>query len=77
MADDSTDSAVKEQCGVYIICTKFLSLQRIVGHPDAENELCKFYIVTFLKNVITICYFVFELREFNLKKEEKMNNVHM
>ena len=45
MADDSTDSAVKEQCGVYArfihiketICTKFLSLQRIVGHPDAEN----------------------------------------
>ena len=46
MADDSTDSAVQEQCGVYarfidiekeIVCTKFLSLERIVGHPDAEN----------------------------------------
>ena len=56
MADDSTDSAVKEQCGVYIICSKFLSLQRIVGHPDAENELCKFYIVTFLK--ISLLYVI-------------------
>lgn len=45
MADNSTDSAVKEQCGVYarfidiekeIICTKFSSLQQSVGHPDAD-----------------------------------------
>ena len=46
MADDSTDSAVQEQCGVYarfidlehqIISTRFLSFWRLVGHPDAEN----------------------------------------
>ena len=46
MADDSTDSAVQEQCGVYArfidlehqtISTRFLSFWRLVGHPDAEN----------------------------------------
>ena len=46
MADDSTDSSVCEQCGVYArfvdmqersITTRFLSLQQIQGHPNAEN----------------------------------------
>ena len=46
MADDSTYSSVCEQCGVYArfvdmqersITTRFLSLQQIQGHPNAEN----------------------------------------
>ena len=46
MADDSTDSAVQEQCGVYArfidlenqtISTRFLSFWRLVGYTDAEN----------------------------------------
>ena len=46
MADDSTDSAVQEQCGVYArfidlehqtISTRFLSFWWLVGHPDTEN----------------------------------------
>ena len=46
IADDSTDSAVQEQCCVYArfidmkkyaLSTRFLSFQRLVGHPDAET----------------------------------------
>ena len=46
MADDSTDCSIYEQCGVYArfinmqdssITTRFLSLERIHGHPNAEN----------------------------------------
>ena len=42
MADDSTDSSVCEQCGVYARFvdmqerSRFLSLQQIQGHPNAE-----------------------------------------
>ena len=45
-ADNSTDCSVYEQCGVYArfinmqdssITTRFLSLQRIYGHLNAEN----------------------------------------
>ena len=46
MADESTDSSIYEQCGVYVrfidmqessITTRFLSLRCIQGHPNAEN----------------------------------------
>ena len=45
-ADESTDSAVQEQCGVYaryididqeVVTTQFLSLYRLIGHPNADN----------------------------------------
>lgn len=46
MVDDSTDNAVKEQCGVYArfidieqeaICSSFLAFHQVVGHPTSEN----------------------------------------
>ena len=44
--DDSTDSAVKEQCGVYgrfididqeAISSSFLAFHQVVGYPTSEN----------------------------------------
>ena len=46
MVDDCTDSAVKEQCGVYgrfididqeAISSSFLAFHQVVGHPTSEN----------------------------------------
>ena len=46
MADESTDSATKEQLGVYVryidledckISENFLEMKRVTGHPDAKN----------------------------------------